>query len=384
MRKIMVLQHQNSMIYSREFFLLKVPREVSVLFYTVCVLVFIAVFIVLFGKIDDVVKVNGIVKTKENTSIVKNVISGRITELDYKPGEKVAKGDVLYRLDPAIYKAQRENLASEKADLETRLNGVTQLIGSYNKNKNSVDKDNAASYTRFEYYLQQQKELSVKEEEALLLYREALEQPVSLKNKKDIRTKEIGYRLAQADFKSFKAEFIAKLYAEKKDLELSYKKDIQEIAKLDGQFYYLSIYAPVCGYVQEVSSLNAGDYVEAEKTVLNIVPNDLKNFRVEMQISPKDIGKIKPNLEVKYRLTAFPFFEYQGAEGRITSIDPDIRMDNSNSLYYCVYADIDRVEFTNRHGDSFPIRAGLQTDARIVLKTNTIIYFILKKMDFLY
>ncbi|HAH62859.1 MAG TPA: hypothetical protein DCL73_12255 [Treponema sp.] len=384
MKKVLVLQHQNSMIYSREFFLLEVPREVSVLFYTVCILVLVAVCIVLFGKIDDVVKVNGIVRTKENTSTVKNVISGKIIELDYKPGEKVIKGDILYRIDPSIYEAQRKNLASEKTDMETRLNGIEQLIESYNKNKNFVDKNDSAAYTRFEYYLQQQKTLAVRVEEALQLYREELEQPASLKSKKNIKAREIEYRLAQADFKSFKAEFIAELYAEKKNLELSYEKNAQEIAKLDGQFEYLSVYAPVDGYVQEISSLNAGDYVASEKDVLNIVPNDLKNFRVEMQISPKDIGKIRTNLKVKYRLTAFPFFEYQGAEGRITAIDPDIRMDKSNSLYYCVYADIDRIEFKNRQGDSFPIRAGLQTDARIILETNTILYFILKKMDFLY
>ena len=107
-------------------------------------------------------------------------------------------------------------------------------------------------------------------------------------------------------------------------------------------------------------------------------------FRVEMQISPKDMGKIKSGLKVKYRLSAFPFFEYKGAEGIITAVDPDIRSGNNGLLYYIVYADLDRVVFKNRHGDSFPVRSGLETDARIVLETESIIYYILRKIDFLY
>ena len=54
-----------------------------------------------------------------------------------------------------------------------------------------------------------------------------------------------------------------------------------------------------------------------------------------------------------------------------------------SGLYYVVYADIDRVNFENRRGECFPIRAGLQTDARIVLKTQPLLTLILRKMDFI-
>ena len=139
------------------------------------------------------------------------------------------------------------------------------------------------------------------------------------------------------------------------------------------------------GYVQEISSLNVGDYLESNSKVLNIIPNDNENFRVEIRIAPKDMGKINIGQKVKYRLSAFPYFEYKGAEGFITSIDPDIRaLEENGGFYYSVYADIDRVNFSNRQGDSFPIRAGLETDVRIVLERKPIIYFILKKLDFLY
>ena len=44
---------------------------------------------------------------------------------------------------------------------------------------------------------------------------------------------------------------------------------------------------------------------------------------------------------------------------------------------------MDRAEFSNRKGKTYPVKVGLETDARIVLERDTILKLILKKMDFL-
>jgi membrane fusion protein, peptide pheromone/bacteriocin exporter len=384
MKRVIVLQHQNDMLYSREFFLLEIPEEINVLFYTICILFAVAAGIIIFGRIDDVIKVSGIVRTKENVSSVKNVIAGQIIEIDYKPGQKVYRGDILYKIDPSIYNAQRESLSAERKDLKTKQEGIQSLIISYDKNKNMVSKKNPAAYTRFESYIKQQQELSVKLQIAEQLYKDEINNPPAFRNMKNTASRQKEYELAQTELDSSKADFIAKLYSEQDALDLECKTNTQNLSKIDNQYLFLQIRSPVDGYVQEISSLNTGDYIQADKSVLNIIPNDKKSFRVEIQIPPKDMGKIKSGMKVKYRLSAFPYFEYQGAEGKITAVDPDIRSSSSNSFYYSVYADIDRIEFSNRHGNSFPIRAGLETNVRIVLETNTILFFILKKMDFLY
>ena len=122
---------------------------------------------------------------------------------------------------------------------------------------------------------------------------------------------------------------------------------------------------------------------QAHKEQLSQI-NDGGKVRVEIRIAPKDMGKIAIGQRVKYRLSAFPYFEYKGAEGIITSIDPDIRTTpEGDRAYYSVYADIDRTNFSNKHGEVFPIRAGLETDVRIVMERKPIIFYILKKLDFI-
>ena len=383
MKNQVILKHHNHLKSSREFFLMKVPEELDVFFYSIVFFVVVALMIVVFGKIDDVVKVRGIVRTKENVSSVKNVIAGKIIEISYEPGQKVCKGDELFKIDSTIFEAQKENLLAVKKDLINKIEVVELLIQSFELEKNVIPHEEILAFTRFDSYLKSLNELKMNALIAQKLYQDEMENPKAMQSKKNVEMREIEFRLAETSVEKIRADFIRDLYLEKNQLDLEILKTEKELTALENQYDFLVVRAPVDGFVQEVSSLNVGDYLSGNSVVLNIVPNDLKNFRVEIQIPPKDIGKIKVGLKVKYRLSAFPFFEYKGAEGVVTSIDPDIRGTESGNLFYSVYADIDRIEFENNRGEKFPIKVGLETDTRIVLETRNILYFVLKRMDFL-
>lgn len=383
MKNQVILKHHNHLKSSREFFLMKVPEELDVFFYSIIFFVVVALMIVIFGKIDDVVKVRGIVRTKENVSNVKNVIAGKITEISYEPGQKVCKGDELFKIDSTIFEAQKENFLAVKKDLINKIEVVELLIQSFELEKNVIPHEEILAFTRFDSYLKSLNELKMNALIAQKLYQDEMENPKAMQSKKNVEMREIEFRLAETSVEKIRADFIRDLYLEKNQLDLEILKTEKELTALENQYDFLVVRAPVDGFVQEVSSLNVGDYLSGNSVVLNIVPNDLKNFRVEIQIPPKDIGKIKVGLKVKYRLSAFPFFEYKGAEGVVTSIDPDIRGAESGNLFYSVYADIDRIEFENNRGEKFPIKVGLETDTRIVLETRNILYFVLKRMDFL-
>lgn len=383
MKKVIVLRHQNEMKVSREFFQMEIPKELSRTIYLIVAICLIILGIIIFGQVDDVIKTNGFVRTKENVSSVKNVISGKIVELNYKPGQKVYEGDILYKIDSSSYEAQRNMLCYEIEDLENKIKGLNSLITSFYADKNLCDENDVLALSRFEAYLKNKDVLEIKVNIAEKEYNFEVQKPQVVYNPYEAGMKLETLNLAKADLNSFKTNFIANINSELNDKTILLYEKKQNLDTLDNQYVFLEIKAPMSGYIQEISSLNVGDYLEANTNVLNIIPNDNENFRVELRITPKDMGKIAIGQKVKYRLSAFPYFEYRGAEGKITSIDPDIRtVAEGNNVFYSVYADIDRVNFSNRHGDSFPIRAGLETDVRIVMDRKPIIYFILKKLDF--
>lgn len=386
MKKVIILRHQNEMKLSRDFFQMEIPKELSRTVYLIVSVCFLIVLLMIFGQIDDVIKTQGVVRTKENVSFVQNVIAGKIVELNYEPGQKVFKDDVLYKIDSSTYEAQRNMLQFEIQDLQFKISGLKCLIDSFYSDKNLCDRNNnILAFSQFDAYLKEKEVLEIQKNIAEKEFNFENQKPQTIRNAYEVGMKLQSLNLAEANFHSFKTRFIANIILELNDkTNLLYEKQ-QNLTKLDNQYIFLEIKAPMSGYVQEISSLNVGDYLESNSKVLNIIPNDNENFRVEIRIAPKDMGKINIGQKVKYRLSAFPYFEYKGAEGFITSIDPDIRaLEENGGIYYSVYADIDRVNFSNRQGDSFPIRAGLETDVRIVLERKPIIYFILKKLDFLY
>lgn len=382
MKKEIVLYHQNSMKLTREFLLLRIPREVHAMFFTVAAFLCAAAGIAAFCSIDDVIKVNGVVRTQGNVSAVKNVIAGKVTALHYRPGAKVCKGDILYTIDPAQYNAQKAALCAEQQDIQRRLEDAQALAKSFAAGKNLVSPEHAEAYARYSNFCSRAEALRLQKEIAYQNYSTECSRPEVLRRERNIRMERLNYECAASALEACRSEFSKAVHAEAQELQLAAEQTAQELLKLESKYENLYAAAPVDGYVQEIAQLNEGDFLEAGKAVLNIVPDDAAHFRVELQIPPKDIGRIHQGMKVKFRLSAFPYFEYQGAEGKILALDPDIRS-SGRELYYTVYADIDRAQFCDRRGRSFPVRAGLETNARIVLEHERLLTLLLKKMDFL-
>ena len=384
MMELKQFRHEDKMKLSKEFFLLEIPKETFIFFWTIILIICVSFILIVFCSVDEVVKASGLIKTQENISTVKNIIGGEITEINYRPGAMVKKGSLLYALNEDAFLASKNKLVIEKNNCLQLVEEADLLIKSYDADKNLIPLDNKKVYFKFENYLMTKEKLSVQRDIAFQNYDQERNQPELARIENNIKQKKLLYEYAMNELQSYKTEFISNLYFQLEQNKLEAEKIADELKALDSKYQYLKVYAPVDGFVQEVSSLNKGDYIEAEKTVLNIVPDDKENFRVELQVKPKDIGRLEIGQKVKYRLPAFPFFEYKGAYGQITSIDSDIRQSSNNSLYYVVYADIDRIEFQDRKGKKFLIKSGLETDARIVLDNTSILSFILKRMDFIY
>ena len=388
-QKQLVLEHKNMMYYSRELVHLCVPKEITVMFYTIVSLVVCLIVLLLTVKINDVVKVSGIVRTETNNSNVNNIIAGQIETIFYKPGQFVEKGNILFSLKKDVYQTVMNDLENEIVDSKSELDCVNTLINCSNCSENVDDFISSISvadgfvYSQLEEYFKtvdyMKKQIAIYD----FHYQNVKNQPDLLLNKNEVEKAFLELKLSQQELERYKANFLAENIQKQKTLELKLAKLEQELIRTKEQYSFLDIIAPISGFVQEVSSLNVGDYVVENQNVLVIVPDDTKSFKVELEVPTKNIGEITSGMEVKYRLSAFPFFEYRGAEGFIEAIDSDVRQGNDGQLFYRVCSDIDKVSFKNKKGQEYPLRAGIEVNARIVLEKISVIHFILRKMDFI-
>ena len=91
--------------------------------------------------------------------------------------------------------------------------------------------------------------------------------------------------------------------------------------------------------------------------------------------------KIREGQNVKMRFQSLPYYDFGGAEGKIITIDADSIKAEDKEAYFRVITDIDKQKLKSRKGIEYPIKVGLQVDARIVVEEKTILQFVLEKMN---
>ena len=382
--KLSVIEHGNMMYYSRELVQIAVPKEINLIFFTITSLVICIILLLTVVKINDGVRVNGIIRTEKNNSTVKNVLAGEIEAIYFENEQYVEKGEVLYSLKKEFSKTVMSELENEILNVKEELYCVQVLLDGYSEERNVISaEENLFVYSKLKEYLETIDYL--KKEISILKYKYQKEKnrPKALYNQSAVDEAFLNYELSSQELEKYKSAFLAELTQKKKNYELLLEKLEQELLRAKEEYTFLDVYSPISGFVQEVSSLNVGDYLFANQEVVVIVPDDAKNFRVELSVPTKDIGEITTGLKVKYRLSAFPFFEYKGAEGEINSIDSDVRRSSGNQLCYRVYSDIERTSFKSNKGIEYPLRAGIEVNARIVLEKKSVMHFILQKLDFM-
>jgi membrane fusion protein, multidrug efflux system len=85
------------------------------------------------AKAEDVpVYIDGVGSVKALNSVtVRAQISGKIVEIGFDEGQNIKKGDVIARLDDAVYKAQLDQAIAKKAQDEALLSGAKRDLARY-------------------------------------------------------------------------------------------------------------------------------------------------------------------------------------------------------------------------------------------------------------
>ena len=367
--------------YSQEILLYREPKELSLTIWGIVSLFVAVICWIVFGKMEETVRSRGVVRPVSNISQVKNAVSGEITGLYYRPGERVEKGALLLKINSQVWEAKENALKTNLEKLTIKIDGLRQIEKSFYAGSAHIDKSNTVALTRFQAYAYQKELLEKRYLLAEKTWQEALRMPKESITPVKLRELEYEKNIQQLNLETHNSSFI-------KEISDEYVQSIVELEDLKSQIEQVrqnlkntSVYAPIAGSVQEISSLNKDDYLFADQKILNIVPDGSDVYRAELKVPAKMSGKLEKGMKVKLRFPAFPFHEFGGAEGTITAMDPDASADNSGALFFTVSVNIDKSFLEDKKKRPYPIKSGLEVESRIILKEQTILWYILKKLD---
>ena len=377
----MKLLFYDDLKYKHEIFLTETPVAYRIFILVVFLLIGFIISFCCIAKIEQVVYAKGKVRPEENISIVRNIISGTVLEKNFSSGVKVSEGEVLLRIADDVYAEQYKTIKNRYELNEKEIQDVEQLISSYKANKNLIDKQNEIPYYRFKIFEDERNRLYAEYERAENFLTEAKALPENSIEPARIRELTFNRDVAYHTYTNYRDKFITSLNNEYESLTLQAKANYTSLCELTEVLKNHNVVSPITGYIQEASSINEGDYLSAGQLLVTVVPTTEQKYTVELQVNARDAGKIIESMQVKYRFSAFPFHEFGGAEGKIITIEPDSIVD-AGDVYFNVIANLDRVSLKDKQHNAYEIKNGFEVNARIILKEQTILWYILSVLDF--
>ena len=309
-------------------------------------------------RIDEVVTVQGQLKSIGGTVEVKTPAGGRVAEVLFSDGEVVRKGQPLMRFDTRQATDEKETLtqliAAERKQLKTQLDTLASQEATLAGRRAVLQQRMVTQST----ILSEMESLVEQGGFQRLQFLQQQDQLFELEN-------EINDLKEQDSRLKFQAE----------DVQLQSRKSIDQmrnrLREAELQLQYQNVLAPVSGVVFDPQATVEGVLGPGER-ILSIVPQ--QGLYAEVFVPNKDIGFIKPGQEAKVRVDAFPFTRYGELPGAVTQIAADALAPDSTQNFYRfpVKLTLER-SFLESDGVKVPLKAGMSVTTNLKLRDKRVI-----------
>lgn len=135
--------------------------------------------------------------------------------------------------------------------------------------------------------------------------------------------------------------------------------------------------APVSGRVNRVLVTTAGGTVRPGDPLVEIVPSE-DTLVVEAEVQPKDIAFVRVDQPAKIRITAYDSAIYGALDGRVTTISPDVTVDQrTGEPHYVVRVRTRGDALTDAAGRRLPIGPGMVADVSLLGDKRSVLSYFL-------
>ena len=384
-----------------------------------------------FGRIDIVAVANGKISTEGSTKIIQPAISGVVTNINVREGQRIKKGETLLALDKTTAEKdvatanQSLNAARVERDILRRL----AIGGNTDEIINNADlPDEAKAILR--QFASSQTALSAARQQAvngtISNYQQQLQFNQQAKNQLETNAQNLKNRKAEIEKRLPNANPVDKLRlqnelsnidqritsadsavlgqnqqllqsqsaltqaqnqsqtqiaetnsafsnqiiaAEKRIIELE-----NNLVKARQVLAQTTIAAPVDGTVLSLTVKTIGGVVNAGQQLAQIVPEKVSLY-VDAALDNQDVGFVKPGQRVVVKVATYPFQRYGYLEGTVENISPDAIQDDKKGLIY--KAKIKLNDEKSSKQNQLKLLPGMSVSAEITTGQRRIIEFFL-------
>ncbi len=376
-----------------------------------------------FSEIDELVHGEGKVIPYSQKKILQHLEGGIVEKIYVHEGERVKKGDPIYKLKNSTSKsdAQEKEITLKALRLkEARLKAQIAFAKKFDYNDTSASYENEKKIFENEmrnYHQQRsiledeisQNKLEKKrksehlknlraqlktQKENVLIMRKLMEKGAASKkqylgefSKSQAMVTEINeiknsipiinqkIKASRTKLKKLQSDKKAEWLKELNDVTLQIERLSQKaVANVDREARKI-ITSPVNGIIQKLYFHTVGGIVKPGDRVAEITPVD-DNLIIEAKIKANDRGNIVIDQNVTIAVTAYSYTKYGLLNGKLISISPDSITDERGNSYYLVKVRADHYAFA----PDKPILPGMVANINIKTGKKTIMQYLLKPL----
>ena len=387
------------------------------------------------SKVDIIVEANGKLISSSQNIVMKPLERTVIKKVNVRVGQFVRKGQVLITFDPTFNKAEEERLDAQLKSLTAQFERLrAEFMGKsvcpeskvptedekwqvaifkkrhqfYEEKlkyyKQNIKRIEAAINTSRESYKKQQDRLKTLMQIETMMYNLHSKNAVSLKqfletqisrlqmesevDKLKNSIMELAHeRLsAIANKNSFIEEWDKTVSEEMVKIEREVTSNTKQLDKAIKLSSYVCIHAPCDAVVHEIAAFSEGSGVREAEPLITLVPINVQ-IEAEVNILPKDIGKVKTGDTARIKLNAFPFQKHGTLAGKLYLISENTfqeqgPMGQKLSVYHgriLISGKLENVPDNFRLIPGMEIKAELKVGKRRIIEY--IIYPLIKSLD---
>ncbi len=143
----------------------------------------------------------------------------------------------------------------------------------------------------------------------------------------------------------------------------------EKINDLNEDFEKYFVISSITGYVQKLTGLKEGSVVYPNQEICTISPT--ADLIVETFVSTSDIGLIKNNQEVKFRVDAFNFNQWGMLKGRVVEIAKDINVSEKGVPTFKIRCSLKSTQLSYQN-KMVSVKKGMTVNANFYLTKRTL------------
>lgn len=349
------------------------------------VLYLVVVFAVIFTLaainfiyVDVNIQTTGIIKPKEDHTIVVATANGYARLYNYSPNAHVREGDTLLVIDSELIAYQLPLLEKRQDELSAIISDLKNIT---THNPASVLLQSPMYRQDVLYYVSERNEA-----EAKLVQSESAYQ----RSKKMLESNLIP----MSDYEPIELEYTQSRNALQKlenmqkrqwqtDL-INYESEMLDITSRIDQIKINEtqtvICSPVNGTLHNIQTLFENTYITTGQQLVEISPDG--QLILECYVQPKDIGYVQPGMKGRIKVTSLNYNDWGVLEATVTDVFDDITVSSDgNTSFYKIYCNLNSDHLTLKNGYKGYIKKGMTANGNFTITRRTIFQLLYDDID---